>query len=259
MSFLYLRGTSAIYLVGGAGSGADSMILARPARTDAGAAAGLAAFTPMTAEAVAAMNPDVILVMTKGLESVGGVEGLLQACRASPRPAPVRSAAWSPSASTLLLSFGPRTGGHRGRAAVRVRRRVAVTRRTAWVALALGLACVVGSLLALRLGVAEGTAQIVWEIRAPRVAALLVGGGLGAAGGALMQGSLSNPLADPRWSGSAPAPHWPTVAGAAVGLTFGSLGAGLTATVGAGAAAAVEAVLACGDSRPEGGHPAAAP
>ena len=126
-----------------------------------------------------------------------------------------------------------------------------MTRRTAWVALALGLACVVGSLLALRLGVAEGTAQIVWEIRAPRVAmALLVGGGLGAAG-ALMQGSLSNPLADPALVGISAGAALATVAGAAVGLTFGSLGAGLTATVGAGVAAAVVVLASQHDGRPE--------
>lgn len=108
VAFLYLRGTSAIYLVGGAGSGADSMIAAAGG-TDAGAAAGLAAFTPMTAEAVAAMNPDVILVMTKGLESVGGVEGLLQL----PGVAQTRAGQERRVVAvddTLLLSFGPRTG-----------------------------------------------------------------------------------------------------------------------------------------------------
>jgi iron complex transport system substrate-binding protein len=35
-------------------------------------------FTPMTAEAIATLNPDVFLVMSKGLESVGGVDGLVQ-------------------------------------------------------------------------------------------------------------------------------------------------------------------------------------
>ena len=108
VAFLYLRGTSAIYLVGGTGSGADSMIAAAGG-TDAGAAAGLAAFTPMTAEAVAAMNPDVIVVMTKGLESVGGVDGLLQL----PGVAQTRAGQERRVVAvddTLLLSFGPRTG-----------------------------------------------------------------------------------------------------------------------------------------------------
>ena len=31
----------------------------------------------MSAEAIATLNPDLILVMSKGLESVGGVEGLI--------------------------------------------------------------------------------------------------------------------------------------------------------------------------------------
>jgi iron complex transport system substrate-binding protein len=108
VAFLYVRGTSAIYLVGGTGSGADALIAAAGG-TDAGADAGLAAFTPLTAEAVATLNPDVLLVMTKGLKSVGGVDGLVQL------PGVAQTAAGQNRRviavdDTLLLSFGPRTG-----------------------------------------------------------------------------------------------------------------------------------------------------
>lgn len=108
VAFIYVRGTSAIYLVGGKGSGADALLAAAGA-VDAGAAAGLDAFTPLTAEAVATMNPDVILVMTKGLESVGGVDGLV----GLPGVAQTRAGQERRVVAvddTLLLSFGPRTG-----------------------------------------------------------------------------------------------------------------------------------------------------
>ncbi len=108
VAFLYLRGTAAVYLVGGQGSGADAMIAAAGG-TDAGAAAGLDAFVPLTAEALAAMDPDVILVMTKGLESVGGVDGLVQLPGVAQTSAGQNRRVVAVD-DTLLLSFGPRTG-----------------------------------------------------------------------------------------------------------------------------------------------------
>ncbi len=126
-----------------------------------------------------------------------------------------------------------------------------MTRRTAWLAAGLGAACVIAAVVALRLGAAEGTAQIVWEIRAPRVAmALLIGAGLGTAG-ALMQGSLGNPLADPALVGISAGAALATVAAAGVGLTFGTLGAGAAATLGAAVAAAVVVLASQHDGRPE--------
>lgn len=108
VSFLYLRGTAAVYLVGGTGSGADALIAATGG-VDAGAEAGLDAFVPLTAEAVAAMNPDVLLVMTKGLESVGGVDGLERLPGVAQTTAGQQRRVIAVD-DTLLLSFGPRTG-----------------------------------------------------------------------------------------------------------------------------------------------------
>ena len=76
VAFLYLRGTSSIYLVGGQGSGADYLINATGA-IDIGAQQLDQPFTPLTAETMAQLNPDLILVMIAGLESVGGVSGLV--------------------------------------------------------------------------------------------------------------------------------------------------------------------------------------
>lgn len=108
VAFLYLRGTSAIYLIGGKGSGADALIEAAGG-VDVGSAAGLPEFTPLTAEALAQADPDVLLVMTGGLDSVGGVEGLA----GLPGVAQTRAGRERRVVAvedTLLLSYGPRTG-----------------------------------------------------------------------------------------------------------------------------------------------------
>lgn len=107
VAFLYLRGTSSIYLIGGPGSGADSLISAVGA-TDVGAQRLKHPFSTLTAESLAAMNPDVILVMSKGLESVGGVDGLVKLPGVAQTTAGKNRAVIDVDDS-LLLSFGPRT------------------------------------------------------------------------------------------------------------------------------------------------------
>jgi iron complex transport system substrate-binding protein len=107
VAFLYLRGTSAVYLIGGKGSGADSLLDSIGA-VDVGAAQLQRPFNTLTAESLAALNPDVILVMSKGLESVGGVEGLLNLPGVAQTNAGKNSAIIDVDDS-LLLSFGPRT------------------------------------------------------------------------------------------------------------------------------------------------------
>lgn len=107
IAFLYLRGTSSIYLIGGPGSGADSLIQGIGA-VDIGAQALKNPFNPLTAESLASMNPDVLLVMTKGLESVGGVDGLIKLPGVAQTTAGKNRAVIDVDDS-LLLSFGPRT------------------------------------------------------------------------------------------------------------------------------------------------------
>lgn len=108
VAFLYLRGTASVYLLGGAGSGADSLIEAVGA-VDAGKDSGLAKdFTPITSEALAAAAPDVILVMTKGLDSVGGAEGLEKIPGVAQTPAGMDRRFVAIDDGTLL-NFGPRT------------------------------------------------------------------------------------------------------------------------------------------------------
>lgn len=107
IAFLYLRGTSSIYLVGGPGSGADSLISAIGG-VDVGAASLPRPFNTMTAESLAMLNPDVIVVMTKGLESVGGISGLIKLPGVAQTKAGKNQAVIDVDDS-LLLSFGPRT------------------------------------------------------------------------------------------------------------------------------------------------------
>lgn len=105
--FLYLRGGSAIYLVGGKGSGADSLISAIGA-IDLGAAQLPNPFNPLSSELMVKLNPDVILVMSKGLQSVGGISGLTQLPGISQTSAGKTQRIIAVDDS-LLLSFGPRT------------------------------------------------------------------------------------------------------------------------------------------------------
>jgi iron complex transport system substrate-binding protein len=107
VAFLYLRGTSSIYLVGGQSSGADYLINATGA-IDIGAKQLAKPFTPLTAETMAQLNPDLILVMIEGLESVGGVSGLVELPGIAQTNAGKNRQVVAVDDS-LLLSFGPRT------------------------------------------------------------------------------------------------------------------------------------------------------
>ncbi len=76
---------------------------------DAGAASGLTKdFTALTSEALAAAAPDAILVMSKGLESVGGVDGLVKIPGVAQTPAGMDRRIVSVE-DGVLLTYGPRT------------------------------------------------------------------------------------------------------------------------------------------------------
>ncbi|MFF4468335.1 hemin ABC transporter substrate-binding protein [Streptomyces sp. NPDC001599] len=108
VAFLYLRGSASVYLIGGKDSGAGSLIEAAGA-VDAGAASGLDKdFTAITSEALAKAAPDAILVMSKGLESVGGVDGLVKIPGVAQTPAGMDRRIVSVE-DGVLLNYGPRT------------------------------------------------------------------------------------------------------------------------------------------------------
>ncbi|MFD9030567.1 hemin ABC transporter substrate-binding protein [Streptomyces sp. NPDC059567] len=108
VAFLYVRGSAAVYLLGGAESGAASLLEAAGA-VDAGKESGLKKdFTPITSEALAAAAPDAILVMSKGLQSVGGVDGLVRIPGVAETPAGMDRRVVSID-DGVLLNYGPRT------------------------------------------------------------------------------------------------------------------------------------------------------
>ncbi|MEU9857594.1 ABC transporter substrate-binding protein [Streptomyces sp. NPDC047974] len=108
VAFLYVRGSAAVYLLGGAESGASSLLEAAGA-VDAGKESGLTKdFTPITSEALAQAAPDAILVMTKGLRSVGGVDGLVKIPGVAETPAGADRRVVSVD-DGVLLNYGPRT------------------------------------------------------------------------------------------------------------------------------------------------------
>ncbi|MFB7917642.1 hemin ABC transporter substrate-binding protein [Streptomyces sp. NPDC056061] len=108
VAFLYLRGSASVYLLGGRESGASSLIEAAGG-VDAGKASGLRKdFTAITSEALAEAAPDAILVMSKGLDSVGGVDGLVKIPGVAETPAGMDRRIISID-DGVLLNYGPRT------------------------------------------------------------------------------------------------------------------------------------------------------
>lgn len=94
------------------------------------------------------------------------------------------------------------------------------------------LAIVLGGTMAaaLLVGVADTTSVIVTEIRAPRIVlGTIIGAGLGVSG-ALLQGSLRNPLADPGIVGVSAGAALGAVVAAALGAAYGSWLAAAAAT-----------------------------
>lgn len=78
IAFLYIRGTAGIYYLFGEGSGIDSTIRSIGG-IDVASESGWKGEKPMTDEALIAIDPDIIVVMTDGLASAGGIDGLLEA------------------------------------------------------------------------------------------------------------------------------------------------------------------------------------
>lgn len=108
MLFLYVRGSANVYYIFGADSGADSLIDA-VGGVDVATEIGWSGMKPMTAEALAAAQPDVIVMMTEGLTSVGGVEGLVERLPAVAQTPAGAHGRVIDMDDTEILSFGPRS------------------------------------------------------------------------------------------------------------------------------------------------------
>jgi iron complex transport system substrate-binding protein len=108
MIFLYLRGTAGVYYLFGAESGAGQLIAALGG-VDVAGELGWDGMRPMTDEAMVAADPDLILVMTNGIESVGGVDGLLEDKPAIALTTAGEHRRFVDMEDGLILSFGPRS------------------------------------------------------------------------------------------------------------------------------------------------------
>jgi len=103
--FVYARGAGTMQ-VAGRGTSAEAMIELAGARN---AVTGFDGFKPMSAESVAAAEPDVLLMLDRGLESIGGVDGLLKQPGIALTPAGENRRIVAMD-DLLMLSFGPRLG-----------------------------------------------------------------------------------------------------------------------------------------------------
>lgn len=107
MMVLYLRGTT-VAMIAGPDSGASSLI-ERLGGVDAAEGLGMdGAFTPLTPEALVKAAPDTVIVMSHGLESIGGPAGLNSLPGMAQTPAG-KNASVLDVPDSQLLSFGPDT------------------------------------------------------------------------------------------------------------------------------------------------------
>ncbi|HCS60739.1 MAG TPA: hemin receptor [Microbacterium sp.] len=108
MLFLYVRGSANVYYIFGKDSGADSLINA-VGGVDVASEIGWEGNRPMTAEALVAAQPDVLVMMTDGLESVGGIDGLIERVPAVAETPAGENRRVIDMADSEILSFGPRS------------------------------------------------------------------------------------------------------------------------------------------------------
>lgn len=107
IAFLYVRGSAGVFYLFGEGSGVGDIVSALGG-VDVASVAGWRGERPMTPEALVGMDPEVLIVMTGGLRSVGGVDGLLRAQPSVALTAAGRSKRIVDVADTALFAGGMR-------------------------------------------------------------------------------------------------------------------------------------------------------
>ncbi|MRJ75017.1 ABC transporter substrate-binding protein [Aeromicrobium sp. SMF47] len=108
MVFLYVRGQAGVYYMFGEGSGADGLIEA-VGGYDVTREIGWNGMKPVNDEAIIAAQPDLIVMMSDGLRSVGGVDGLLDRLPAIANTPAGQRRRIVDMKDSQVLSFGPRT------------------------------------------------------------------------------------------------------------------------------------------------------
>lgn len=107
--FLYVRGQSGVYYMFGENSGADSLIEAIGGY-DVAEEIGWDGMKPLTDEGLVAAQPDLVLMMTGGLESAGGIDGLLERLPALAETPAGQHRRFVAMDDSQILGFGPITG-----------------------------------------------------------------------------------------------------------------------------------------------------
>lgn len=97
-----------VQLVAGGGTVANAMLEAAGA-TDAGAAAGIMGYQPITAEALVAAAPEIIVTQSLGAQAVGGIDGIMALPGVAETPAGQNGRIYIYD-DELLLGMTPRTG-----------------------------------------------------------------------------------------------------------------------------------------------------
>ncbi len=108
MVFLYVRGQANVYYMFGRGSGADALITAAGGY-DVSSEIGWDGMKPVNDEGLIKAQPDAILMMTKGLDSVGGIDGLLDQFPALAQTPAGENERVIAMDDAQVLSYGPRT------------------------------------------------------------------------------------------------------------------------------------------------------
>lgn len=106
--FLYVRGASGIYYMFGEGSGADTLVQAIGAYDVAGEI-DWSGMRPVTDEGLIAAQPELVLMMTEGLASAGGVDGLLERLPALAATPAGENRRFVDMADAQILGYGPLT------------------------------------------------------------------------------------------------------------------------------------------------------
>ncbi|MDT0201938.1 ABC transporter substrate-binding protein [Nocardioides sp. AE5] len=104
---LYVRGTAGIFFILGRDYGASDVLEAL-GLADVAAANGITDLKPANAEALVSLNPEIVLAMSHGIESAGGVDGFLKRPGMSATTAGQNRRVIS-AADNQLLAYGPRT------------------------------------------------------------------------------------------------------------------------------------------------------
>ncbi len=107
--FLYARGQANVYYLFGEGSGAESLIESL-GLYDVAREIDWQGMRPLTAEGIVAAQPDVVLLMKGGLESAGGVDGLLERVPSLAQTPAGQNRRFVAMDDSQILGYGPLTG-----------------------------------------------------------------------------------------------------------------------------------------------------